>query len=135
VIIRAAVESESQLFMLLDGLERDEPAVMQTETLRIREDQHVRIEPSPTGERWAFVLLSVDRGRIGATIERIAAVPHVDEVCGVLGSVDVLVTVRYDTDDELRSLVMNDIQGAGGVRHCQTILGIRGLTWSVASGS
>lgn len=132
VILRATVESESQLFMLLDGLERDEPSVNQTETLRIRDDQHVQIDPPPLGERWAFILLTVDRGRIGATIERIATLPHVDEVCGVLGSVDVLVTVRYDTDDELRALVMEDIQGSGGVRHCQTILGIQGLTWSAA---
>jgi DNA-binding Lrp family transcriptional regulator len=73
----------------------------------------------------AFVLLSVERGRINAVAEALADVPGIAEAYSVAGRYDLVAVLRVKTNEALADLVTTAIRGVAGITHTETLIAFR----------
>jgi DNA-binding Lrp family transcriptional regulator len=73
----------------------------------------------------AIVLLNVERGRIGAVAEALAALPGIAEVYSVAGRYDLVAVLRVKTNEALADLVTTSIRGVPGITHTETLIAFR----------
>ena len=86
----------------------------------------------------AFVLLTVEPGRVGPLAERLLDVPGVSEVYSVAGPFDLIAVLRVKRHDELADLVTAHVAGLEGVERTETLIAFKafskrdlGLLWDV----
>jgi DNA-binding Lrp family transcriptional regulator len=73
----------------------------------------------------AIVLLNVERGRIGAVAEALAALPGIAEVYSVAGRYDLVAVLRVKSNEALADLVTTSIRGVPGITHTETLIAFR----------
>jgi DNA-binding Lrp family transcriptional regulator len=76
----------------------------------------------------AFVMLSVDPGRVKTLAEELLAVKGVTEVCSVAGPFDLVVVVRVREHDHLSDLVTEKIASRPGIESSETMIAFRAYT-------
>jgi len=89
--------------------------IKRTDTYIVRQDQS-QTHVDATEEHWAFLLLRLSGQRADASLEKISRETKqtnratIQHAVGILGQYDIILTVRYDGDEQLRILVMDYIQ-------------------------
>ncbi len=73
----------------------------------------------------AFVLIEVDRGRIQAVADTLAAINGVAEVHSVAGRYDLVAIVRVPTNDAMAELVTSGLLGVDGIARTETLPAFR----------
>jgi DNA-binding Lrp family transcriptional regulator len=73
----------------------------------------------------AFVLINVDRGRVGEVAEALAAIPGIAEVHSVAGRYDLVAIVRVLENDQLAELVTNHMLHLEGIARSETLIAFR----------
>ncbi len=73
----------------------------------------------------AFVLIEVDRGRIQAVADTLAAINGVAEVHSVAGRYDLVAIVRVPTNDAMAELVTSGLLGVDGIARTETLTAFR----------
>jgi Lrp/AsnC ligand binding domain len=137
VIARIHVGTAASFVELLNRIQRDKN-VRRTETQLTRTEQPFKPPAYPPPDRQydlAFLLLKVDARdtqELLEAIERKAAEPgslRVEHGAGILGTYDVALTVRYSSDKQLASFVMDFSQGEWGAETV-TMPAVRGMTFA-----
>jgi DNA-binding Lrp family transcriptional regulator len=72
-----------------------------------------------------MVLLGVERDKINAVAEEIAAVPGVTEVYSVAGQHDLAAIIRVQENDQLAAVVTDHIRKIGGILRSETLIAFR----------
>ena len=73
----------------------------------------------------ALVLLGVERAKINAVAETIAAFEGVTEVYSVAGRYDLAVIVRVKENEQLAAVVTDKIRGITGIERSETLIAFR----------
>jgi DNA-binding Lrp family transcriptional regulator len=73
----------------------------------------------------ALVLLNVEREKISAVAETIAAIPGVTEVYSVAGRYDLAVMIRTKENEQLAAVVTDRIRKVAGIQHSETLIAFR----------
>jgi DNA-binding Lrp family transcriptional regulator len=73
----------------------------------------------------AIVLLNVERTRINAVAETLAAVEGVTEVYSVAGNYDLALVIRVRENEQLATLVTEKIRGLQGIERSETLIAFR----------
>ena len=126
VVARATFESHERFDETLDAI-HNENTVTRTETCIIRRDQLTRNRHVPQGRNIAFVLLQTPPSQVGSLVTDAADLPLVAEAVGTYGATDVVLSVFYSSDAELRTVVMDRLQSLATVRESRTVIGIEGM--------
>jgi DNA-binding Lrp family transcriptional regulator len=86
----------------------------------------------------AFVMLTIQPGRVKPLAERLLELPGIAEVYSVAGPFDLVAIVRVRLHDELADLVTEQIAGLEGIVRTETLTAFRafskrdlGLMWDV----
>lgn len=85
----------------------------------------VRVGDSGGGMVSAIVLLSVQRDRINAVAEELAAMEGVSEVYSVAGQYDLVAMVRARDNEALAELVTGRLLPVGGITRSETLIAFR----------
>jgi DNA-binding Lrp family transcriptional regulator len=90
----------------------------------------------------AFILLTVEPGRVKPVAEALLEVPGVYEVYSVAGPYDVVAVARVAQHEDLSDLVTDRVGALGGVETTETLIAFRayakkdpGLLWDVGGES
>lgn len=88
----------------------------------------------------AFILLSVEPGRVKSVSEELLEIPGVYEAYSVAGPYDVVAVARVNQHEDLSDLVTDRVGALGGVESTETLIAFRtfakkdpGLLWDVGS--
>jgi DNA-binding Lrp family transcriptional regulator len=73
----------------------------------------------------ALVLLSVQREKTNTVAEKITAIKGVTEVYSVAGKYDLAVIVRVKENEELATVVTEQIRGIEGIERSETLIAFR----------
>jgi DNA-binding Lrp family transcriptional regulator len=73
----------------------------------------------------ALVLLSVDHDKTNAVAEKITAIPGVTEVYSVAGRYDLAAIIRVRENDQLASVVTDQIRKVDGIERSETLIAFR----------
>jgi len=73
----------------------------------------------------AFVLLSVDRGKINDVADSLVTIDGVSEVHSVAGRYDLVAVLRVATNEALADLVTDHIRKVEGITQSETLIGFR----------
>jgi DNA-binding Lrp family transcriptional regulator len=73
----------------------------------------------------ALVLLSVEREKTNLVAERITAIKGVTEVYSVAGRYDLAVIVRVKENEDLATVVTDQIRGIVGIERSETLIAFR----------
>jgi len=73
----------------------------------------------------AFVLVDVERGRIGPVAEALAGIDGVAEVYSVAGRFDLVAVLRVPTNEAMAELVTSGLLGLDGVLRTETLPAFR----------
>ena len=73
----------------------------------------------------AILLMNVERPRINAIAEDLAARNGVSEVYSVSGNYDLVALLRVDNNEEMARLVTEELAGVDGIEHTETMLAFR----------
>ena len=73
----------------------------------------------------AFVMLSVEPGRVKALAEELLAIKGVTEVYSVAGPFDLVAIARVREHDQLSELVTEKISSCGGIVSTETMVAFR----------
>ena len=73
----------------------------------------------------ALVLLSVEHDKTNAVAEKITAIPGVTEVYSVAGRYDLAVIIRVKENDQLASVVTDQIRKVEGIERSETLIAFR----------
>lgn len=73
----------------------------------------------------AIMLMNVERGRIKAVAEDLAARDGVSEVYSVSGNYDLVAMLRVTDNEALASLVTEELASVDGIEHTETMLAFR----------
>ncbi|NBC16599.1 MAG: Lrp/AsnC family transcriptional regulator [Bacteroidetes bacterium] len=73
----------------------------------------------------AFVLLSVDRGKINDVADALVAIDGISEVHSVAGRYDLVAIIRVATNEALADLVTDHIRQIEGITQSETLIGFR----------
>lgn len=73
----------------------------------------------------ALVLLSVQREKTNIVAEKITAIKGVTEVYSVAGKYDLAVIVRVRENEDLASVVTDQIRGIEGIERSETLIAFR----------
>jgi DNA-binding Lrp family transcriptional regulator len=73
----------------------------------------------------ALVLLSVEHDKTNSVAERITAIPGVTEVYSVAGRYDLAVIIRVKENDQLASIVTDQIRKVEGIERSETLIAFR----------
>lgn len=73
----------------------------------------------------ALVLLSVQREKTNTVAEKITAIKGVTEVYSVAGKYDLAVIVRVRENEDLASVVTDQIRGIEGIERSETLIAFR----------
>lgn len=73
----------------------------------------------------AFVLLSVDRGKINNVADTLVTIDGVSEVHSVAGRYDLVAVLRVATNEALADLVTDHIRKVEGITQSETLIGFR----------
>ena len=76
----------------------------------------------------AIVLLNVARGRINEVASEMAALAGVSEVFSVGGRYDLVAIIRVKTNDEMASLVTEQLLKVEGILESETLLAFRAFS-------
>ena len=76
----------------------------------------------------AIVLLNVARGRINEVASEMAALAGVSEVFSVGGRYDLVAIIRVKTNDEMASLVTEQLLKVDGILESETLLAFRAFS-------
>ena len=131
----AKVEADSaDEFLRLVGRLYDETSVVSVDIYFAKMDQCFSNRSEARGDRFAFVLLTIEPQQIGAFVEHFesksAEYPIIFEGCEVRGAHNVILTLSFGSDQELANFVMRDIQSAEQeVQESLTVLAIEGMFW------
>jgi DNA-binding Lrp family transcriptional regulator len=86
----------------------------------------------------AFIMFTVEPGRVKPLAEQLLDVPGVAEVYSVAGPFDLVAIVRVREHEQLSDLVTEHIAGLGGILRTETLTSFRafskrdlGLMWDV----
>lgn len=72
-----------------------------------------------------MMLMNVERGRIKAVAEYLAARDGVSEVYSVSGNYDLVTMLRVADNEALATLVTDELGNVDGVEHTETMLAFR----------
>ena len=70
----------------------------------------------------AILLMNVERPRINAIAEDLAARKGVSEVYSVSGNYDLVALLRVENNEEMARLVTEELAGVDGIEHTETML-------------
>ncbi len=70
----------------------------------------------------AFVLCKLAPGREQKAVQKIRAIPGVNEVFLVFGSWDAILSAEADTMDKLCGLIVSQVRGVDGVSGTETLV-------------
>ncbi len=73
----------------------------------------------------AFVLIDVERGRLGEVADRLASTVGVAEVHSVAGRYDLVAIVRVSTNEAMADLVTSGLLAIDGIVHTETLPAFR----------
>lgn len=73
----------------------------------------------------AIMLMNVERGRIKAVAEDLAARDGVSEVYSVSGNYDLVAMLRVADNEALATLVTEELANVDGIEHTETMLAFR----------
>jgi DNA-binding Lrp family transcriptional regulator len=73
----------------------------------------------------ALVLLSVQREKTNTVAEKVTAIKGVTEVYSVAGKYDLAVIVRVKENEELATVVTEQIRGIEGIERSETLIAFR----------
>ncbi len=73
----------------------------------------------------AIMLMNVERGRIKAVAEDLAAREGVSEVYSVSGNYDLVAMLRVADNEALATLVTDELANVEGIEHTETMLAFR----------
>ncbi len=73
----------------------------------------------------AIVLLTVDRGRVGAVAEQLVGIPGISEVHSVAGRYDLVAVARVPTNEALAEIVTERVRAVEGIERSETLIGFR----------
>jgi DNA-binding Lrp family transcriptional regulator len=73
----------------------------------------------------ALVLLSVERDKTNSVAEKITAIPGITEVYSVAGRYDLAVIIRVKENDQLASVVTDQIRKIDGIERSETLIAFR----------
>jgi len=73
----------------------------------------------------ALVLLSVEREKTNSVAERITAIKGVTEVYSVAGRYDLAVIIRVKENEDLVTVVTDQIRGIEGIERSETLIAFR----------
>jgi DNA-binding Lrp family transcriptional regulator len=73
----------------------------------------------------ALVLLSVQREKTNTVAEKITAIKGVTEVYSVAGRYDLAVIIRVKENEDLASVVTDQIRGIEGIERSETLIAFR----------
>lgn len=73
----------------------------------------------------AILLMNVERHRINAIAEDLAARKGVSEVYSVSGNYDLVALLRVEDNDEMARLVTEELATVDGIEHTETMLAFR----------
>lgn len=73
----------------------------------------------------ALVLLSVEHDKTNIVAEKITAIPGVTEVYSVAGRYDLAVIIRVKENDQLASVVTDQIRKVDGIERSETLIAFR----------
>lgn len=73
----------------------------------------------------ALVLLSVEHDKTNAVAEKITAIPGVTEVYSVAGRYDLAVIIRVKENDQLASVVTDQIRKVEDIERSETLIAFR----------
>ncbi|MGH7708928.1 MAG: Lrp/AsnC family transcriptional regulator [Vulcanimicrobiaceae bacterium] len=86
----------------------------------------------------AFVLFTVEPGRVKSLAEELLEIPGVTEVYSVAGPFDLVAVVRVAEHERLSDLVTERIAQLGGIERTETLIAFRafskrdlGLMWDI----
>ena len=73
----------------------------------------------------AFILINVERARIGDAAQEILELQDITEVYSVTGPYDIVAVARVRESDRLAELVTEDLAGVQGVVNTETLIAFR----------
>jgi DNA-binding Lrp family transcriptional regulator len=73
----------------------------------------------------ALVLLSVEQDKTNGVAEKITAIRGVTEVYSVAGRYDLAVIIRVKENDQLASIVTDEIRKVEGIERSETLIAFR----------
>lgn len=73
----------------------------------------------------AFVLIDVERGRVGDVAEALAAIDGVAEVHSVAGRHDLVAIVRVPTNEAMAELITSGVLSVDGIASTETLPAFR----------
>ena len=73
----------------------------------------------------ALVLLGVEREKTNSVAERITAIKGVTEVYSVAGRYDLAVIIRVKENEDLATVVTDQIRGIEGIERSETLVAFR----------
>jgi DNA-binding Lrp family transcriptional regulator len=73
----------------------------------------------------ALVLLSAEHDKTNIVAETITAIPGVTEVYSVAGRYDLAVIIRVKENDQLASIVTDQIRKVAGIERSETLIAFR----------
>lgn len=76
----------------------------------------------------AFVLLTVEPGRVKALAEELLEVPGIAEVYSVAGTYDLVAIARVRAHDDLADLVTAHVAGLTGIVRTDTLIAFRAFS-------
>ncbi len=86
----------------------------------------------------AFVLLTVEPGRVKALADELLEVPGIAEVYSVAGTYDLVAVARVRAHDDLADLVTAHVAGLVGIVRTDTLIAFRafskrdlGMLWDI----
>ena len=73
----------------------------------------------------SIILMNVERALVNAVAEQLADRSEISEVYSVSGSYDLVAIVRVPRNDDLATLVTDDLTQVDGITHTETMLAFR----------
>ncbi|MBA1145878.1 Lrp/AsnC ligand binding domain-containing protein [Ectothiorhodospiraceae bacterium WFHF3C12] len=73
----------------------------------------------------SIVLLNVERHRVNAAAEALAAMPEISEVFSVSGNYDLVAIARVRSNEDLSRLVTDKFLQVDGIEHTETMLAFK----------
>ena len=73
----------------------------------------------------AILLMKVERGKVSAVAEILAAIPGISEVYSVAGRYDLVAIIRVRNTEDMANLVTGEIVKVQGIRETETLTAFR----------
>jgi DNA-binding Lrp family transcriptional regulator len=73
----------------------------------------------------ALVLLTVERDKVNAIAEQLAATEGITEVYSVAGRYDLAAVIRAQQNEQFAEIVTNKIRGLEGIERSETLIAFR----------